>query len=80
MDGQVPESMRIVREKGVPSVCSGILGMVLGDLIDRGLTDLEILTVVEDILKLRTLVSDPRFKAVLEKQMDLTREAFKKGD
>lgn len=66
-EDQIPRSTKILREKNVGSLCSTFLGTCIGHLIDCGLNDLEVLTVVEDLLKMRTMVNDPSLHAFLEK-------------
>ena len=71
----IPRSAKILREKNVGPLCSSFLGTCIGHLIDCGLNDLEILTVVEDLLKMRTMVNDPAMRKFLEKiQSSVTRE------
>lgn len=71
----IPRSAKILREKNVGSLCSSFLGTCIGHLIDCGLNDLEILTMVEDLLKMRTMLNDPALRKFLEKmQSSVTRE------
>lgn len=78
---QIPRSAKmILREKNVGSLCMTFLGTCIAHLIDLGLNDLEILTVVEELLKMRAMVSDPAMRAYLEKiKSAVTKESGEGG-
>lgn len=77
---QIPRAAKILREKNVGTLCSTVLGTCIGHLIDCGLTDLEILTVVEDLLKMRSLISDPAMRAHLEKMHSAFAQQLQKDE
>ena len=79
MEENIPRSAKICREHNVEAICTAILGTCVGHLIDLGLNDLEVLTVVEDLLKMRTMVNDPAMRAYLEKVQSAATKHFQEG-
>jgi len=67
MEENIPRSAKICREHNVEAICTAILGTCVGHLIDLGLNDLEVLTIVEDLLKMRAMLNDPAMLASLKK-------------
>jgi hypothetical protein len=78
-ENQIPRSAKILREKNVGSFCPTILGTCIGHLIDCGLDDLEILTVVEELLKMRALINDPAMRAHVERMNSTVANHLKEG-
>jgi hypothetical protein len=72
----IPKGAQIIRQRGVSSFASMILGSCIGNLIDAGCTDLEVLTIVEDLLKMRALVQSEECKALIEKQFEMAKKAM----
>ena len=64
-ENKLPPSAKILRDHHVGSFCPIVLGAAIGHLMDCGLNDLEILTVIEDFLRARSIVFDSSTRAFL---------------
>lgn len=79
-DEKIPRSVQILREKNVGPFPSSVLGTCIGHLIGCGLHDDEVLTVVSDLLKMRSVINDPACLAYIEKMKNsIRRELSEEG-
>lgn len=76
----LPKSAEICRAKGVQTFAMIILGSTVGHLIDCGLSDLEVLTVIEDLLKMRAVIADKAMQKALTKQIKITGQYLAKDE
>lgn len=81
MDTPLHPAYKILLDHKVGSFRASILGTAVGTLIDRGLTDLEILTVVEGFCSIiRAAAKNPRMLDSLESQAKILGEAADDDD
>lgn len=74
------KAQEILRKHNVNSFTSVILGTCLGELVDKKLDDLEILTVVEELLKLRSLIESKAMIDNFNNQMKIIEKHLEKED
>jgi hypothetical protein len=72
----IPPHYKILLEHKISSFSASILGSCIGHLMDRGLNDDEILTVVVEFCKqIRAAVKDPRTMPNLIAQAEILKDA-----
>lgn len=72
----IPPHYKILMDHKVDSFACSILGSAIGHLLDKGLTDFEVLTVTEEFAKMiRAAVKDPRLMPALMQQTEILKDA-----
>lgn len=72
----IPPAYKILLDHGIDQFLSSILGTTVGTLIDKGLTDEEIQTVITGFVRMiRDAVKNPRTAALIHEQIGVLKDS-----